>query len=236
MNIQQKRTKGAMTSHTELSWTMPEMRTMAGKRSTWLGNSLFFFLSQHLCPRKRAKYTFLAVTLDYFGDTSLSWLAGRLCSEPLFSPELNRIYHRNNLLLPVKKKKKIALFPFLQTQLTAVLGKNRPKVQDCGLADSVSPAKVAHLDCFVTFFPFKTIPLRNKSLYHCRCAKQKKILLLGPRGRERNREIHTKGTGSTRAAKDAAMTSVEGEQRGMYYLGRMPNADKRLHHTPSLSL
>lgn len=231
MNIQQKRTKGAVTSHTELSWTMPEMRTRDGKHSTSLGNSLFIFLNIFIpgsTPFWQLHWI-ISVTL-----LSLGWLATWALS-PFFA--MAEQDSSQEQLTPASGLKK-SLLTFLQTQLISVLAIKRLKVQDCGLVDCLSPTKVAHFDCFVTLskdFFSKIISFQSQSLYCCRGAKQNKFLPLCLRGHEPNREIHTKSTGNTRAAKDAEMTSVEGEQRDMYYLGRMPNADKRLHRTPFLS-
>lgn len=128
MNIQQKRTKGAVTSHTELSWTMPEMRTRNGKHSTWLGNSLFIsFPRNTFVPGRGQSTPFLAVTLDYFGDTSLSWLGDHLGSEPLFSPQLNSTHHRNNLLLPVTYFLKSHLYHSRELSLLVSLPKRGQK-------------------------------------------------------------------------------------------------------------
>lgn len=145
MNIQQKRAKGAVTSHTELSWTMPEMRTRDGKHSTWLGNSFYFSLSTPLAQEEGKVHLFGSHTGIFRWHFSLlaDWPPG------LWAPFLataEQDSSQEQLTLPSH------YLTFLQTQLIGVLAKKRPKVQDCGLADNLSPTKVVHLDCFVIFF------------------------------------------------------------------------------------
>lgn len=53
-------------------------------------------------------------------------------------------------LTPASQKKN-SLLAIFQSKLIDVLAKKRPKIQTCGLADSLSPVKVACMDCSTMF-------------------------------------------------------------------------------------
>lgn len=209
-----------MTSQRELPGIMPEKRrwwwqflTAALVYVTYVSMSLSLSLSGGQTEEEGGEIHFFdTVTLDYFGDLNLFWhrvLRNSVIRFILLLPSVPRSWPFPHPLFCFSTAHLVAGVSFLQTTFNVHIQKR----------SSVTLTKKDTFlltGCFLSFLFFHLIATRQ--FYHLIWKRE-------------NGSNQNKNTGRCRTAKDVCNDYWKWEPWGMYYLGLMPTADKRLHCT-----